>query len=81
MKKNLESTGGYRKAIGLDMLSDEDIGRLVSSVLKMGYTPRDFRINYYSDSAEMVVLNRDLHKDMQRFRKTTYKKNKKKEIA
>lgn len=65
----------YHKRIGLQLFNDKDTDNLVHLLNLLGYRQNeDYRINYYKDTQEMIVLNRRLHKDMKIFRRTTYNK-------
>ena len=62
----------YHKRVGLANLSNERINQLLRIIERLGYSTSDYRINYYSNSAELIISNRDLHQDLKTARKTTY---------
>lgn len=67
----------YRKRIGLDNLKKGELTQLRRVCRLIGYTENeDFRINYFNESKEMIILNKEMHRDMRTIRKTTYSKGK-----
>ncbi len=65
----------YHKRIGLQAFNDRGVDKLVHLINLLGYRQnKDYKINYYNNTQEMIVLNKELHKDMKIFRNTTYTK-------
>ena len=65
---------GYSKTITISELSRQERSKLKGLIFRLGYDRSDFRIVEYDDySAEMKILNKELHRDMRTIRKTTYK--------
>ena len=69
------SPDGYQKQINLDLLRLKEIAVLEKLINKLGYKNiTDYKINYYNHTAELIVINRDLHRDLKIIRRTKYTK-------
>ena len=69
------SPDGYQKQINLDLLRLKEIAVLEKLINKLGYKNiSDYKINYYNHTAELIVINRDLHRDLKIIRRTKYTK-------
>ena len=64
----------YHKRIDLSGLKHkkQDMHRLESIILRLGYTNSDYRINHYNDKEEMIIINQELHRDLKTIRRTGY---------
>jgi len=69
-------TKPYHKVVKLQSLKhgNKDIARLEKIILRLGYNHTHFRINYFSDSAELIIMHQDLNRDLKTIRRTTYYK-------
>ena len=69
------SPDGYQKQINLDLLRLKEIAVLEKLINKLGYKNiSDYKINSYNHTAELIVINRDLHRDLKIIRRTKYTK-------
>ena len=78
-KPSGETPDGYQKQINLDLLRLKEIVVLEKLINKLGYKNiSDYKINYYNHTAELIaeliVINRDLHRDLKIIRRTKYTK-------
>lgn len=65
----------YHKRIGLSSFDEDGVDKLIHLINLLGYRCHvDYKINYFNNTQEMIILNRSLHKDMKIFRNTTYVK-------
>ena len=65
----------YQKQINLDLLRLKEIAVLEKLINRLGYKNiSDYKINYYNHTAELIVINRDLHRDLKIIRRTKYTK-------
>ena len=64
----------YHKRINISDLSESETRRLIKLIHLMSYGTQDYKINYYGTDKEMIITNRDLHKDLKIIRKTSYHK-------
>lgn len=60
----------YKKKISLSNIKDKDLQRLEKIITKLGYTHSDYRINYFNESKELIVLNQELHRDLKTIGRT-----------
>jgi len=74
-KPSGQEPDGYQKQINLDLLRLKEIVVLEKLINKLGYKNiSDYKINYYNHTAELIVINRDLHRDLKIIRRTKYTK-------
>ena len=74
-KPSGQGSDGYQKQINLDLLRLKEIAVLEKLINKLGYKNiTDYKINYYNHTAELIVINRDLHRDLKIIRRTKYTK-------
>ena len=74
-KSSGQEPDGYQKQINLDLLRLKEIAVLEKLINKLGYKNiSDYKINYYNHTAELIVINRDLHRDLKIIRRTKYTK-------
>ena len=74
-KPSGETPDGYQKQINLDLLRLKEIAVLEKLINKLGYKNiSDYKINYYNHNTELIVINRDLHRDLKIIRRTKYTK-------
>ena len=74
-KPSGQGSDGYQKQINLDLLRLKEIAFLEKLINKLGYKNiSDYKINYYNHTAELIVINRDLHRDLKIIRRTKYTK-------
>ena len=74
-KPSGQEPDGYQKQINLDLLRLKEIAVLEKLINKLGYKNiSDYKINYYNHTAELIVINRDLHRDLKIIRRTEYTK-------
>ena len=74
-KSSGETPDGYQKQINLDLLRLKEIAVLEKLINKLGYKNiSDYKINYYNHTAELIGINRDLHRDLKIIRRTKYTK-------
>ena len=74
-KPSGQEPDGYQKQINLDLLRLKEIAVLEKLINKLGYKNiSDYKINYYNHTAELIVINRDLHRDLKIIRRTKYTK-------
>ena len=74
-KPSGETPDGYQKQINLDLLRLQEIVVLEKLINKLGYKNiSDYKINYYNHTAELIVINRDLNRDLKIIRRTKYTK-------
>ena len=77
-KPSGQGSDGYQKHINLDLLRLKEIAVLEKLINKLGYKNiSDYKINYYNHTAELIVINRDLHRDLKIIRRTKYTKTEK----
>ena len=74
-KPSGQEPDGYQKQINLDLLRLKEIAVLEKLINRLGYKNiSDYKINYYNHTAELIVINRDLHRDLKIIRRTKYTK-------
>ena len=74
-KPSGQGSDGYQKQINLDLLRLKEIAVLEKLINRLGYKNiSDYKINYYNHTAELIVINRDLHRDLKIIRRTKYTK-------
>ena len=74
-KSSGQEPDGYQKQINLDLLRLKEIAVLEKLINRLGYKNiSDYKINYYNHTAELIVINRDLHRDLKIIRRTKYTK-------
>lgn len=72
-KRLPEVSKAYHKRIGLSTFDEKGVDKLIHLINLLGYTQNiDYKVNHYSNSQEMIILNRQLHKDLKLIRHTTY---------
>lgn len=79
-KPSGQEPDGYQKQINLDLLKLKDIVVLEKLINKLGYKNIfDYKINYYNHMVELIIINKELHRDLKVVRKTKYTKVEKKQ--
>ena len=69
------SPDGYQKQINLDLLKVKDIIALEKLINRLGYkNVTDYKFNHYNHKVELIIINRDLHRDLKIIRRTKYTK-------
>ena len=69
------SPDGYQKQINLDLLRLKEIVVLEKLINKLGYkNVTDYKFNHYNHKVELIIINRDLHRDLKIIRRTKYTK-------
>ena len=69
------SPDGYQKQINLDLLRLKEIAVLEKLINKLGYkNVTDYKFNHYNHKVELIIINRDLHRDLKIIRRTKYTK-------
>lgn len=69
------SPDGYQKQINLDLLKVKDIVALEKLINRLGYkNVTDYKFNHYNHKVELIIINRDLHRDLKIIRRTKYTK-------
>lgn len=65
----------YQKQINLDLLKVKDIVALEKLINRLGYkNVTDYKFNHYNHKVELIIINRDLHRDLKIIRRTKYTK-------
>lgn len=64
----------YHKRIDISALKNHEITILEGMIARLGYCSNDYRINHYQTNQEVIITNRQLHKDLKIIRKTGYVK-------
>ncbi len=65
----------YQKQINLDLLKVKDIAALEKLINSLGYkNVTDYKFNHYNHKVELIIINRDLHRDLKIIRITKYTK-------
>lgn len=65
----------YQKQINLDLLKVKDITALEKIINSLGYkNVTDYKFNYYNHKVELIIINRDLHRELKIIRRTKYTK-------
>ena len=74
-KPSGETPDGYQKQINLDLLKVKDIVALEKLINRLGYkNVTDYKFNHYNHKVELIIINRDLHRDLKIIRRTKYTK-------
>ena len=74
-KPSGETPDGYQKQINLDLLRLKEIAVLEKLINKLGYkNVTDYKFNHYNHKVELIIINRDLHRDLKIIRRTKYTK-------
>ena len=74
-KPSGETPDGYQKQINLDLLRLKEIVLLEKLINKLGYkNVTDYKFNHYNHKVELIIINRDLHRDLKIIRRTKYTK-------
>ena len=74
-KPSGETPDGYQKQINLDLLKVKDITALEKLINRLGYkNVTDYKFNHYNHKVELIIINRDLHRDLKIIRRTKYTK-------
>ena len=74
-KSSGETPDGYQKQINLDLLRLKEIVVLEKLINKLGYkNVTDYKFNHYNHKVELIIINRDLHRDLKIIRRTKYTK-------
>ena len=74
-KPSGETPDGYQKQINLDLLRLKEIVVLEKLINKLGYkNVTDYKFNHYNHKVELIIINRDLHRDLKIIRRTKYTK-------
>ena len=74
-KPSGETPDGYQKQINLDLLKVKDIAALEKLINRLGYkNVTDYKFNHYNHKVELIIINRDLHRDLKIIRRTKYTK-------
>ena len=69
------SPDGYQKQINLDLLRLKEIVVLEKLINRLGYkNVTDYKFNHYNHKVELIIINRDLHRDLKIIRRTKYTK-------
>ena len=69
------SPDGYQKQINRDLLRLKEIVVLEKLINKLGYkNVTDYKFNHYNHKVELIIINRDLHRDLKIIRRTKYTK-------
>ena len=69
------SPDGYQNQINLDLLRLKEIVVLEKLINKLGYkNVTDYKFNHYNHKVELIIINRDLHRDLKIIRRTKYTK-------